>query len=330
MEGARTIITGGAGFIGTHLALKLLEKNAVVTVLALPTDDCSHLPDGIRIVRADVNSKADLAGVFGEQQFIFHLAARCDLDGTSIEDYRTNFVGTANVLREIGSSPSIIRFVLYSTQLVAGIHNETRFINETEPLKARTMYGESKILAERVTAELCSAYGIPYTIVRPTSVYGPYGNAPYESFFRMIRDGRYVHFGAADNLVSMVYVKNLIDLTLLLSVLKEAENETYFGNDFHPYTMREFAETAAGFYKKRIRTIPVSVAVLAAYALGFLKLIGMDVPLYPVRLRNMRANYCYDVQKAVRLGYLPRYDLRTGVYETLEWYEGNRWTQKTT
>jgi nucleoside-diphosphate-sugar epimerase len=138
---------------------------------------------------------------------------------------------------------------------------------------------------------------------------------------------KYFHIGKASNLVSMTYVKNLVDLTILLSTAEQAKDEIFFANDFHPYTMREVADTAAAYYGRKLSTVPNFIAVLIAYSLGIFKLLGFNVPLYPFRLWNIKANYCYDVQKSVRLGYLPKYDLQTGIYETLEWYEHKLWNR---
>lgn len=328
MKGKNVIITGGAGFIGTNLTFALLKQNANVSVLALSTDDCSHFPDEVRVVRANINNRSELNGLFGDQQFVFHLAARCDLDGKELSDYATNYEGTVNVIEEMKKEKSLTRFVIYSTQLVVGIFNETRFIDKSEPYRTKTLYGKSKILAEKSTIELCNKYNIPFTIIRPTSVYGPYGKEPYEGFFRMIREGKYFHIGKANNLVSMTYVKNLVDQTLVLSTSEEAKGEIFFGNDFHPYTMREFAETAARYYGRKLWTVPDMIAFPAAYFLGIFKLLGLNVPFYPFRLRNIKANYCYDIQDSVRLGYLPKYDLQSGIYETLDWYEQNLWNKK--
>jgi nucleoside-diphosphate-sugar epimerase len=208
---------------------------------------------------------------------------------------------------------------------VVGLFNETRFIDETEPYRTKTHYGQSKIEGEKVVTEYCVKAHMPYTIIRPTSVYGPWGEAPYRAFFQTIKKRRYFHVGKANNLVSWVYVKNLVNLTITTSLSKEAANETYFGNDFHPYTMREIVDAVARYYKIAIPTVPNVVITPAAYALGLLKVMGLNVPIYPFRLKNIKANYCYDIEKSIRIGYRPHYDLTKGIHETLDWYETKGW-----
>src|SRR5438132_1086359 len=130
-----------------------------------------------------------------------------------------------------------------------------------------------------------------------------------------------MHVGKAGNLVSWVYVKNLVSLTILASLSESAQNEIYFGNDFHPYTMREIVDTVEAYYKIKISTVPNAVITPISYALGIGKLLGFNVPIYPFRLKNIKASYCYDIEKSTRIGYEPQYDLNQGINETLDWYE---------
>jgi nucleoside-diphosphate-sugar epimerase len=317
------VITGGAGFIGINLVQALKQAGACISIVDLPTADFSHLPDGVTIIKQDILQAERFRDVLLNADFVFHLAARTDLNGKSIEDYRVNYEGTRQILSVLQDNHKLSRFVLYSTQLVVGLFNETRFIDETEPYRTKTIYGESKVLAEKLTRDLCKEYKLPYTILRPTSVYGPYGKEPYREYFLSIKRGYYFHIGKAANLISMVYVKNLIEQTLLLANNPSAIGQIYFGNDFHPYTMRQFSDATAQYFRRKLMTIPDPIAFISAYAMGFLKLFGILVPLYPFRLHNIKANYCYDISNSIRLGFFPPYTLEQGIRETLAWYTAN-------
>lgn len=322
MRGQRVLVTGACGFVGTNLVASLVELGADVLACDLPEADWTRLPPEARPHPGDLLVPETLA-FGGPFDLVVHLAARTDLDGRTAEDYRVNTDGTRNLIRALANAGGTGRFVHFSTQLVVGLFDEARFIDESEPFRTATPYGQSKIDSELIVGEECPAHGIAYTIIRPTSVYGPWGAAPFREFFRSIRRGRYLHVGRARNLVSLVFVQNLIDLTLLLGRHPDAVGEVFFGNDLYPYTMHEVAETAARHYGVRVRRAPVSLLVVAAYLLGAVKVMGVDVPLYPFRLRNMRMTYCYTMAKSVRLGYLPRYDLASGIRETLEWYDAH-------
>lgn len=322
-DSKKVVVTGGAGFIGINLVQALIQTGARISVVDLPTADFSPLPDDIIIIKQDILEAERFRDVLLNADFVFHLAARTDLNGKNIEDYRVNYEGTRQLLSVLRDSHKLSRFVLYSTQLVIGLFNVTRFIDETEPYRTKTLYGESKILAEKLARDLCTEYKLHYTIIRPTSVYGPYGQEPYRDYFLSIKRGHYFHIGNAANLVSMVYVKNLIEQTLFLACKPSAIGQIFFGNDFHPYTMRQFSDAVAQYFKRNLFTIPDPIAFISAYALGFLKLFGIPVPLYPFRLHNIKANYCYDISNSVRLGFFPPYTLEQGIRETLEWYTAN-------
>lgn len=317
------VVTGGAGFIGVNLAQKLIELGAAVTIIDhASSSPIMPLKNG-RLIHADILNLEDCGEALTEADFVFHLAARTDLNGKTLDDYAVNTEGTRRLIAALKNNRKIQRFVLYSTQLVVGLFNETRFIDETEPYRTRTVYGESKIQAEKITIEECQKLDIPYTIIRPTSVYGPFGKSPYREYFQTIYRKRYFHAGKADNLVSMVYVKNLVDQTVFLAGNERARNQIFFGNDLHPYTMRELSDAVAGYFGYKISTIPDWIVWPGAYGLGLLKLFGIPVPLYPFRLRNIQANYCYDMGKTLRLGFLPNYELDQGIKETLDWYVKN-------
>jgi nucleoside-diphosphate-sugar epimerase len=319
----KVVVTGGSGFIGINLIRELHQSGAQVTSIDYQDPPRNSLPDGVKFIKSDLSELGNYQDALSICDYCFHLAARTDLNGNKIEDYAVNFEGTARLIEGLKSNKKIKRFVFYSTQLVAGIFNETRFIDEEEPYRTKTPYGESKIRGEKVVSEKCTSLNIPYTIIRPTSVYGPFGNEPYRDFFRMIKKGRYFHIGKADNLICMVFVGNLVDQTLFLAGHPNAENECYFGNDLYPYTMRQFADSAAGFWKQKLITMPDLIIYPAAYLLGLFKLIGFKVPLYPFRLTNIKANYCYSIQKSVRLGYSPEHTLAEGMKQTLSWYDEN-------
>jgi len=322
LKNMQVVVTGACGFIGPNLIEGLLAAGATVVALDLPSADWDKLATcNVRQIKADIMDKAMLQRAIDGAAIVYHLAGRTDIDGRRLEDYAVNYIGTQNIIEAAAKSGSVKRFVFYSTQLVVGLFNETRFIDETEPYRTKTVYGQSKIAAEKVVKKYCRKFKIPYTIIRPTSVYGPWGEAPYKQFFATIKAGRYFHIGKASNLVSWIYVKNLVNLTLLASCAPAAVGQTYFANDFHPYTMHEIVDEVAMYYNRTIRTLPKAVITPLAYLLGFFKFFGVPVPIYPFRLHNITANYCYDIHRSVELGYHPAYDLRAGITETLDWYE---------
>lgn len=326
LSGVRVLVSGACGFVGTNLVSALVDIGAIVVATDLPTADWSRMPLNVEKVAVDLLDRDALEAALSAVEpcsLVIHLAARTDLDGRALSDYAVNTTGTSNLIAAVARRGGVRRFVHYSTQLVAGLFDEDRLIDESEPFRTTTVYGDSKVESERIVERECSASGIEWTILRPTSVYGPWGRSPYQEFFAQIRAGRYMHVGRADNEVSLLFVQNLVDLTLLVSTHPAAAGEVFFANDRNPYPMREVVDVAAAHYGRRIRTAPTWVFLLVAYALAPLKALGVAVPLYPFRLRNMRMTYRYDVSKSLRLGYDPRYGLHDGIETTLAWYDAH-------
>jgi nucleoside-diphosphate-sugar epimerase len=112
-------------------------------------------------------------------------------------------------------------------------------------------------------------------------------------------------------------------MTLLLAQSKTASEGVFYGNDFHPYTMKEISDCVANYFGLKLISIPEVVAWIIAYVFGVFKTIGLNVPLYPFRLKNIEASFCYDINNSVKLGYLPKYGLDRGLKETLDWYVKN-------
>jgi len=157
LKGKKVLVTGGNGFIGPNLVEDLLSAGATVSVLDLPDTNWNKYPKSVGHIKADILEPSTLKGIFKDTSIIYHLAARTDIDGKTVEDYKVNYKGTSNLVKEAATSKSVERFVFYSTQLVVGLFNETRFIDETEPYKTKTPYGQSKIEGEKVVIRDCKA-----------------------------------------------------------------------------------------------------------------------------------------------------------------------------
>jgi hypothetical protein len=85
--------------------------------------------------------------------------------------------------------------------------------------------------------------------------------------------------------------------------------------------MREIVNEVADYYKIKIHTIPNILITGVAYFLGIFRYFGFKVSIYPFRLRNIKSNYCRNMQKSIGFGYRPIYGLKNGIKETLDWYE---------
>jgi UDP-glucose 4-epimerase len=168
----RALVTGGAGFIGSHVAEALDALGWHVEVLDnLSSGDPTNVPPGVRLRIADIRSHADVSAAFGAVQFdaVVHCAAQTSVERSMLDpgfDWEVNVAGTRRLAMEAEAS-GVRRFVFISS---GAIYGET-----VTPPDERTMptpdscYGLHKYVAE----QLLRVESLPYAILRPANVYGP-------------------------------------------------------------------------------------------------------------------------------------------------------------
>jgi UDP-glucose 4-epimerase len=177
IDGKTFLVTGGSGFIGSHVVDRLLAEGAgeVVVFDARPRRENLEqaLDSGrVRIVEGDVRVPATIAEAAAGAEGIFHMAV-LPLGPCSDDPRRcleVNVVGTFNVL-EAARDAGVRKIVFSSASSVYGDTNET--MDESHPLNARTMYGASKIAGEYFVHALGELYDLDYVILRYMNVYGP-------------------------------------------------------------------------------------------------------------------------------------------------------------
>ena len=173
---AHALVTGGAGFIGSHLTRALLASGRHVTVLDnLSVGRRETVPGGARFVHGDIRDEAAVANALGGVDCIFHLAAQVTIRGSFdrfYEDLDTNVMGTARLLR--AADPSAIKwFVLASSMAVYADAPTPVPIGESHPTQPLSPYGIGKLAAEGVARQVLDGRGIPFTAVRYFNTFGP-------------------------------------------------------------------------------------------------------------------------------------------------------------
>jgi UDP-glucose 4-epimerase len=177
IEGSRFLVTGGSGFVGSHVVDELVAGGAEEVVVfdkAVREENLAEASaaGSVRIVEGDVTDRDALASAASEVAGVFHLAVLPI--GPSEADPRlaldVNVVGTFNVL-EAAQSAGAGKVVFSSASSVYGDTNDT--MDESHPLEARSMYGASKIAGEYFLRAFREIYGLDYVVLRYMNVYGP-------------------------------------------------------------------------------------------------------------------------------------------------------------
>lgn len=231
----KTLITGGAGFIGSHLADGLLERGDEVTIFDnLSSGKQENLADALkrdaRLVVGDINDRAALEAVVTKAapEVVFHLAAQGEVRRSIEEpvfDATANVVGTVNVL-EAARHAGVRRIVFASSG--GAIYGEGADIGlpavESAPLAPLCPYGQSKLAGEGYLDLYRRMYGLSSVALRFANVYGPRQNPKGEAgavaiFGELLLEGRRpVVFGDGTQTRDFVYIADLIEAVLAASI----------------------------------------------------------------------------------------------------------------
>ena len=173
----RFIVTGGSGFIGTNLIDRLSAQGcSILNIDINPPRNQDQMKFWQRIDICNFEMLKRSVENFNPN-VIYHLAARTDLYGNTIDDYLANTEGVKNIVDLVSSLKSLTIVVFASSRLVCEIGYQPKGDQDYLP---NTIYGESKVIGEKIVRQ--NSYKIPcsWVIVRPTSIWGPWFSTPYK------------------------------------------------------------------------------------------------------------------------------------------------------
>jgi nucleoside-diphosphate-sugar epimerase len=308
-------ISGGAGFLGLHLARRLLaDGHSVRTLDVVPLND-AELERSVEELRGDIRDADAVRRLCAGADVIVHAAAALPIQASRGTIRSVNVGGTENVLTAAGDA----RVVLISSTAVYGVP-EKHPIEEDDPLVGVGHYGESKIDAERLF-RVARAENV---IIRPKTFIGPERLGVFEILFDWIRDGRRIYvLGRGHNRYQLLAVEDLVDAIVRASTVPEAAGETFNIGAKEFGTVREDLQALidhAGS-SSRLTPIPVKPAELILRALELAKLS----PLAEWHYKTAHRDSFVDASKAERLlGWQPRLSNRDALIQTYDWYLANR------
>jgi nucleoside-diphosphate-sugar epimerase len=249
-----------------------------------------------------------------EPTHVVHLAARVDVLGETVEDYETNTLGCQNLIDAIRSAPTMERAVFVSTQFVCRPGYEPQSDRDYSP---HTFYGESKRISEELVRE--ADLDAEWTIVRPTTVWGP-GDLFYrKQFYRVLDRGLYMHPGREACFRSYGYVGNVASQIQHLAEAPSsiADRATFYvGDDLIDVIdfVNEFSRQLKG---RDVRVVPAGFVRGLGRMGDALGRIGVTFPITSGRYRSMIENYPVPIGRTLKqLGPGP-YTLEEGVAATL-------------
>ena len=320
----KNLVTGGSGFLGSHLVNKLLERGETVRVLVRPTSDISHLNSlGVELVIGDMSDIQSLRTAIEGVERVYHVAALVAYWGPWEAFYAANVTGVHNIL-ELAREARIDRFIHISTTDVYGHPDYPA--DETAPYRFRGWpYGDTKIEGEQLVWAYYRQYDLPVTIVRPASIYGPRSISLVQEIVEFLKGGGMIHVGSGRKPAGLAYVANVVNAIVRAAESENSKGQAYNVSDGSDITWRQYVNRLAeivGVPHPRI-VLPYRMAYLSGWALE--KAYGaLHIKSRPLMTRMTAelfgTNQGFSVNKARRdLGYEPEIDFDEGMCSVAMW-----------
>jgi nucleoside-diphosphate-sugar epimerase len=311
-------ISGGAGFLGLHLARRLLADGHEVRTLDVAPLDDAELERSVQELRGDIRDPERVRELVAGADVVVHGAAALPIQASRESIRSVNVTGTEHVL-EASREAGVRRVVFISSTAVYGVP-EKHPIEEDDPLVGVGWYGESKIDAEA----LCRVAAVETTIIRPKTFIGPERLGVFEILFDWIREGRRIYIlGKGHNRYQLLGVEDLVAAIVRAAAAAEAVRQTFNVGATEFGTVRSDLQALidhAGS-SSRLQPVPVKPAELALRALELLHLS----PLAEWHYKTAHRDSFVDVSKAQRLlGWQPSLSNREALIQTYDWYLANR------
>lgn len=308
----KIIITGGAGFIGTHLAERLVRDHHVVLLDNFRRDALQLAPGleeqgRIEVVRGDVLDRSTLEPVLAGADAVLHLAAIAGVSSYYREPLRTlqvNILGTANML-ECAAAAGVGKFVHFSTSEVFG--SDAAFVHEESGFRIGTVadrrwtYATSKLASEQFVLRAGEEYGFEATVLRPFNVYGPrqVGEGAISNFCRAaLSGGPLTVYGDGAAVRAWLYVEDMVDAVAAALSSPDAAGRSF--NIGNPTAI----DSTRGLAGRVARLAP-----------------GVDVVTKPVDRAEVRVRIPAIHAARDVLGFEPAVDLDEGLERTFTWFK---------
>jgi UDP-glucose 4-epimerase len=317
LEGKRILMTGGAGFIGTALARRLVDQNEVIALDNLHRDALTDSElvahPNFTFHEGDVMDAELLRAVAEGATHLVHLAAIAGVDTvleSPVRTMRVNLIGTYNALEAaLATQRTLERFLDFSTSEVFGSHafnvREGHLTTIGSVGEARWTYAVSKLAGEHMAHAYHDELGLPAVTVHPFNVYGPgqIGGGAIRAFIEAALAGHdlTIH-GDGSQIRAWCYVDDMVDAALLCLERPEAVGQAFnVGNPRSAVTIYDLAQRI-----KRLSGCPG-------------ELVFRPLHYSDVELRIPNVEKAHDA-----LGWGPQVDLDEGLTRTIAWYRDSR------
>jgi len=316
---AKHLVTGAAGFLGSHIIEKLYQTGER-NIIAFDILACDQQFNEVKYVKGSVLDKELLFDLTKGIDYIHHNAALVPLTKSGQNFYQVNVIGTRNIV-ECCRRNGVKKLIHMSSSAIYGLPDEIP-ITEKTPYAPIEIYGQSKLDGEKEVWRFMDEGGSACCIRPRTIIGGKSRLGIFQILFEWISEGKNIYvIGDGNNLFQFVHVDDLIDASIKAAYSEY--NGLYNIGAAKYRTLREDLEALCAYAKtgSKVKSLPVGLAKCGLYLLDKLKLS----PLAPWHYLTYHKPFVFDITKAQReLQWTPRYSNIESFIESYEWYLMNR------
>lgn len=317
----RILVTGGSGFIGSHLMEAIAARGLPAVNLDVKPPEVPEQRNRWR--DCDVKDARAVTAAFDEFRptRVIHLAAKANLNGKTVNDFADNIAGTKNVVDAANQADGVALVVNTSTQYVVrpGVCPDSD--SYFEPY---TAYGQSKAVAEQIVRGSCRK---PWSIIRPTNIWGPrHPFFPHE-LWRYLERGYYVHPGLRPTPKYYGYVTNAVAQILRIALddpVDEVAWKVWYIADGAIDNAEWMNGFSLGLRGAPVRRAPLPIWRLLAWTGDVMRAIGLRFPVNSDRLFRLTVPERIPDTKIVRLPDTALISLEEGIARCVGWYRSNK------
>ncbi|HEY3595309.1 MAG TPA: NAD(P)-dependent oxidoreductase [Polyangiaceae bacterium] len=329
-EHLKVLVTGGSGFLGSHIVELLSKQGHEIVALVRRTSNCEFLRTlpNVKLAYGAVEDAASVDAAAESVTAVIHAAGLVKAHGPSDFD-RINVGGTLNLLAAAKTrGPALKRFVYVSSLAAMGPSHDGKPIpGDCEP-RPVTHYGRSKLRAEQ--AVRAAKDELPVTVIRPPFIYGPRDNESF-AFFQTVSRRLLPYLGDGRNTLSIIYGADAASACIRAIFADVPSGSCYFIDDGKIYVWRDMLEELEHVLGRRalVRfSIPFSVlkgVAVASETYG--KLRNKAVMLTRDKINELSAAHwvCDGRDARAALGWAPEVDWSEGARRAAAWYREHGW-----
>lgn len=319
----KILITGATGFVGRNLMDVLTALAQPVMLYALVRDlqkarPLLELSRPVSLLQGNLENPETLRDLPADLTWVFHVASRVGLRNGP-EFYPANVGGTKNLLAALKSQQHLKRLVYISSITAVDRPPDSKPpyppLTELDTAHPRSDYGKSKYQAEQLIMES----GLPYTILRPAYIYGPYprkGSTVDRVIYDVLQGNPYTRFPYTGH-ASEIYAGDLAEIMWACAREPRCENQIYFVANPHPVGVAYYFKTLHTLLNRPYHPYPIPRLLMPWLKRTMVK-EGLDPVLGEILFHDY---FVCDPSKLYRdISYRPYYGFEGGLTRTVQWY----------